>query len=369
VSADAGPPAARPEDGPARERPAGGPAGPALLEARDLARHYRLRRSGPPGRPAPVVRAVDGVSLRIPARATLGLVGESGCGKTTLGRLLLRLERPTAGEVTFGGRDWLALRGRALRAARRDVQAIFQDPLGSLDPRRTVAQALGEALGAGRRAPGEDGAGVARAGGSTGASGAGGAGEHSRVEELLDMVGLAAGVARRYPRELSGGQRQRVTIARAIAVRPRLIVCDEPVSALDVSVQAQIINLLSDLQDALDVSYLFISHNLATVRHIADEVAVMYLGRIVEQAPASQLFAAPAHPYTAALLAAVPVPDPDAVPAAAPVPGDVPSAAALPSGCRFRLRCPKAAAICAEREPDLAPVADGHLAACHFPDA
>jgi oligopeptide/dipeptide ABC transporter ATP-binding protein len=351
VSADAGPPAARPE------------SGPALLEARDLARHYRLRRSGPPGRPAPVVRAVDGVSLRIPARATLGLVGESGCGKTTLGRLLLRLERPTAGEVTFGGRDWLALRGRALRAARRDVQAIFQDPLGSLDPRRTVAQALGEALRAGRRAPGEDPAGAGTS------AGAGGSGEPGRVEELLDMVGLAAGVARRYPRELSGGQRQRVTIARAIAVRPRLIVCDEPVSALDVSVQAQIINLLSDLQDALDVSYLFISHNLATVRHIADEVAVMYLGRIVEQAPASQLFAAPAHPYTAALLAAVPVPDPDAVPAAAPVPGDVPSAAALPSGCRFRLRCPKAAAICAEREPDLAPVADGHLAACHFPDA
>jgi oligopeptide transport system ATP-binding protein len=375
VSAGAGPPAARPEDGPARERPGGGPDGPALLEARDLARHYRLRRSGPPGRPAPVVRAVDGVSLRIPARATLGLVGESGCGKTTLGRLLLRLERPTAGEVTFGGRDWLALRGRALRAARREVQAIFQDPLGSLDPRRTVTQALGEALRAGRRAPGEDPAGSGGASGAGGAAraggaaGPGGAGEHRRVEELLDMVGLAAGVARRYPRELSGGQRQRVTIARAIAVRPRLIVCDEPVSALDVSVQAQIINLLSDLQDALDVSYLFISHNLATVRHIADEVAVMYLGRIVEQAPASQLFAAPAHPYTAALLAAVPVPDPGAVPAAAPVPGDVPSAAALPSGCRFRLRCPKAAAICAEVEPDLAPVADGHLAACHFPDA
>jgi oligopeptide transport system ATP-binding protein len=339
------------EAGPAAPAPPAGPGAPALLEARDLARHYRLRRGGRPGGPAPVVRAVDGVSLRIPPRATLGLVGESGCGKTTLGRLLLRLERPTAGAVTFAGRDWLALRGRALREARRDVHAIFQDPLGSLDPRRTVAQALGEALRAGRR---EDDT----------ASEAGRFG----TGELLDMVGLAAGVARRYPRELSGGQRQRVTIARAIAVRPRLIVCDEPVSALDVSVQAQIINLLSDLQDALDVSYLFISHNLATVRHIADEVAVMYLGRIVEQAPASALFAAPAHPYTAALLAAVPVPDPDAVPAAPPVPGDVPSAAALPSGCRFRLRCPKAAAICVEREPDLAPVAAGHLAACHFPD-
>jgi oligopeptide/dipeptide ABC transporter ATP-binding protein len=345
VSAPAGPGVPAPHVGPGTPAPLAGPAEPTLLAARDLARHYRLRRHGLRGGPVPVVRAVDGVSLDIPARSTLGLVGESGCGKTTLGRLLLRLERPTAGQVTFGGEDWLALRGGALRSARRDVQAIFQDPLGSLDPRRTVAQAIGEAVRAGGRA-----------------------GEASPVGELLDQVGLAADVARRYPRELSGGQRQRVTIARAIAVQPRLIVCDEPVSALDVSVQAQIINLLSDLQDALGVSYLFISHNLATVRHIADEVAVMYLGRIVEQAPASRLFAAPAHPYTAALLAAAPVPDPDAVPAVAPVPGDVPSAAALPSGCRFRLRCPKAAAVCAEQEPALAPVAGGHLAACHFPE-
>jgi oligopeptide/dipeptide ABC transporter ATP-binding protein len=321
----------------------------ALLEASDLVKQYRLRRSG--GRAARAIRAVDGVSVQIGAGTTFGLVGESGCGKTTLGRLLLRLEHPTAGRIDFAGEDWLAKRGGQLRAARKHVQAIFQDPLGSLDPRRTAAQAITEAL-------------------TAHGMGADSAGRATRTAELLELVGLRVDVGRRYPHELSGGQRQRVTIARAIAVEPKFIVCDEAVSALDVSVQAQIINLLSDLQDSLGMSYLFISHNLATVRHLADMVGVMYLGRIVEQAPADEIFSAPAHPYTEALLAAVPVPDP-AARTPAKLAGDPVSAASLPSGCRFRLRCPRAAAICAEQEPSLSPLAGsaGRRVACHFPAA
>ena len=322
-----------------------------LLTATGLVRHYRLRRKWWLGEPPRVVRAVDGVTIEIAPRATFGLVGESGCGKTTLGRLLLRLDRPTSGQVTFGGEDWLAKRGERLRTARKDIQAIFQDPLGSLDPRRTAGHAIGEALAAHGLEPDRK----ARAG---------------RVAELLQLVGLGMDVAARYPHELSGGQRQRVTIARAIAVEPKFIVCDEAVSALDVSVQAQVINLLSDLQDSLGVSYLFISHNLATVRHLASTVAVMYLGKIVEQAPADEIFAAPAHPYTVALLAAVPVPDPAASRAQAAsgrLAGDPQSATTLPSGCRFRLRCPRAASICAEEEPSLAEQSGGHAVACHFP--
>ncbi len=327
-------------------------ASDSLLTATGLVRHYRLRRRWWLGEQPRVVRAVDGVTVEIAPGTTFGLVGESGCGKTTLGRLLLRLDRPTSGHVTFGGEDWLAKRGEQLRAARKDMQAIFQDPLGSLDPRRTAGHAIAEALAAHDIEPDRS----ARA---------------ERVTSLLRLVGLGVDVAARYPHELSGGQRQRVTIARAIAVGPRFIVCDEAVSALDVSVQAQIINLLSDLQDTLGVSYLFISHNLATVRHLASTVAVMYLGKIVEQAPADQIFAAPAHPYTAALLAAVPVPDPAASRARAasgPLAGDPQSATALPSGCRFRLRCPRAAAICAEVEPPLAEQS-GHAVACHFPSS
>jgi oligopeptide/dipeptide ABC transporter ATP-binding protein len=320
------------------------PAQPPVIEVGDLVKRYRLR-----GRRGQAVSALDGVSLTVPRRRTYGLVGESGSGKTTLGRVLLRLEEPDSGRVTFDGQDWLAKRGEPLRRARKEIQAIFQDPLGSLDPRRTAGQAITEALRA---------------------HGLGGRPERTeRAVELLALVGLPADVARRHPAQLSGGQRQRVTIARAIAVSPKFIVCDEPTSALDVSVQAQIINLLSDLQDSLSVSYLFISHSLATVRHIADRVGVMYLGKIVEEGPADRLFTQPQHPYTIALLAAAPVPDPGAARQVGPrqLRGEVPSATRLPSGCRFRIRCPRAAGVCAETEPPLTEIAPGHAAACHFP--
>jgi oligopeptide/dipeptide ABC transporter ATP-binding protein len=311
-----------------------------IVSVTDVVKHYQAGRQ--------VVRAVDGVSFTIARRSTFGLVGESGCGKSTLGRLLLRLEQPTSGQVSFDGRDdWLRLRGEKLRQARKDIQAVFQDPLGALDPRRTAAYSIGEALRAhGRYDPG-------------------------RVRELLDQVGLTREQGRRRPRQLSGGQRQRVTIARAIASRPKFVVCDEATSALDVSVQAQIINLLSDLKDELGVSYLFISHNLATVRHIADQVGVMYLGTLVETGPARRIFTAPAHPYTRALLAAVPVPDPAAgTDQPRHLGGEAVSATSLPSGCRFRPRCPRAQDICAVTEPLPRPLlpGDGHLVACHFPE-
>ncbi len=318
-----------------------------VVEVSDVVKRYRLR--GGHGR---TVRALDGVSLTVGTQRTYGLVGESGSGKTTLGRVLLRLEDPDSGRITFDGQDWLARRGERLRRARKEIQAVFQDPLGALDPRRTAGYAIGEALAAHGLAQDK-------------------AARERQAAELLAMVGLPAEVARRHPAELSGGQRQRVTIARAIAVRPKFVICDEPTSALDVSVQAQIINLLSDLQESLGVSYLFISHSLAAVRHIADRVGVMYLGKIVEEAPASRLFSAPQHPYTSALLAAAPVPDPSAAPARKDgtrhLGGEIPSAAVLPSGCRFRLRCPRAQAVCAQQEPLLSEVSAGHAVACHFP--
>lgn len=320
-----------------------------LLEVWDLVCHFKLRRKWWKGGPAPVVRAVDGVSLSVGRQETYALVGESGCGKSTLGRLILRLERPTSGAVRFEGRDWLALRGDHLRQARREVQAIFQDPLGALDPRRTVGKSVEEALDAHNLAKGQ----AAR----------------RRVAELLESVGLRPALAARYPHELSGGQRQRVTVARAIAGGPKFIVADEAVSALDVSVQAQVINLLADLQESLGVSYLFISHGLATVRHMADRVGVMYLGRLVEEAPAEELFSAPAHPYTKALLSAAPAPDPTTASKGVELRGEVPSAASLPSGCRFRTRCPKAKEICREAEPVLLAVAKGRSVACHFPES
>jgi oligopeptide transport system ATP-binding protein len=310
----------------------------ALLRVRDLRKWYPLR-AGLFGRPRAFVRAVDGVSFDIAPGETLALVGESGCGKTTVGRAILRLVPPTAGEVQFAGHDVLALRGRELRRLRRQMQLVFQDPYASLNPRMTVGAIVGEAL---------EVHGLAR-----------GSELEDRVAAVLTRVGLSADHRGRYPHEFSGGQRQRIGIARALVLEPRFVVCDEAVSALDVSIQAQILNLLAELQEELALTYLFISHDLAVVEHLADRVAVMYLGKIVESAPVEELFADPRHPYTRALLAANPVPDPDAVAAPMPVEGEVPSAIAPPSGCAFHPRCPLAFEPCALREPALGPGADG----------
>ena len=319
--------------------------GDVLLEARDLAMYFPVT-AGIFRHVVGHVRAVDGVSFDIARGETLGLVGESGCGKSTTGRLLLRLLRATGGHVRFEGAPVFALQGEALRALRRDMQIVFQDPFSSLNPRMTVRDMLAEpfVIHGRRRAA------------------------RSRVPDLLHRVGLAPEHAARYPHQFSGGQRQRIGIARALALAPKLLVCDEPVSALDVSIQAQILNLLQDLQRDLGLTYLFIAHDLSVVRHICDRVAVMYLGQIVEQADAGRLFAEPAHPYTQALLSAVPHVDPGRRRERVALAGDVPNAAAPPTGCRFHTRCPFAQPHCRDHEPALAPVPDapGHEAACHL---
>ena len=299
------------------------------------------------GRPRPAVRAVDEVSLEIRRGETLALVGESGCGKSTLGRLLLRLIEPSAGRVFVGDAELTGLSRGQMRAMRRRVQMIFQDPYGSLSPRRSVADIVAEPL---------EVFGLVRSRKE----------RRDKVAELLRQVGLPPSTMDRYPRQFSGGQRQRIGIARAISVDPAFIVADEPVSALDVSIQAQIVNLLQDLQEQKRLSYLFIAHDLAVVRHIADRVAVMYLGRIVETGPKAAVYSAPHHPYTQALLSAAPEPDPDRPQRRIILQGDVPSPSNVPSGCSFRTRCPLAQEVCARERPALAPVDGGHLAACHF---
>lgn len=320
-----------------------------LLSVRGLTKRFPVRR-GVLRRVTGAVRAVESVDLDVCAGQCLGLVGESGCGKTTLGRAILRLIEPDAGSIRFDGTDVIELPARALRAFRRHAQVIFQNPYGSLNPRLTAGQTVAEGV---RLHRGDRSGPPVR----------------QQVRELLETVGLAPGAERRYPHELSGGQRQRVGIARALSVRPRFIVCDEPVSALDVSVRAQIINLLRRLQGQFDLSYLFISHDLSVVRHVCDTVAVMYLGHIVEHAPADLLFATPRHHYTHALLSAIPVPDPRVRTRRLVLEGDVPSPIAPPPGCPFHPRCPAADAVCREQMPPLVEHAPEHLAACHHPRA
>ena len=312
-----------------------------LLDLRDVVKHFPVRDAL--GRRAGAVHAVDGVSLSVAEGEVLAIVGESGCGKSTLGRVMLRLIEPDSGSVRFAGEDLASLSPSALRARRRDMQIIFQDPFGSLDPRMTVAQAIAEPLRLHRLVPRTE--------------------EPARVAELLRRVGLRPESAGRWPHEFSGGQRQRIAIARALASNPRLIIGDEPVSALDVSVQAQVINLLRDLIRDLRLTFVLVSHDLGVVRHVADRVAVMYLGRIVEEGPAEDVLGAPRHPYTRALVAAMP----GAQTKTPPLEGDVPSPIAPPSGCRFHTRCAFAAERCRAETPRLAGV--GHAVACHFAES
>lgn len=320
-----------------------------LLQVQDLYKHFPINK-GLFSQGKNKVHAVDGISFDIYDGETLGLVGESGCGKSTAGRTILQLHRPTAGKVLFDGQDLAQLRGSELRKQRRYLQMIFQDPYASLNPRMTVGQIIGEPMQIHNTFKGKD--------------------QQTRVQELLELVGLNPGFINRYPHEFSGGQRQRIGVARALALQPKLIVCDEPISALDVSIQAQVVNLLEDLQEQLGLTYLFIAHDLSMVRHISNRIAVMYLGIIVELSDRNALYSNPIHPYTKALLSAVPFPDPFVEENRKRIilEGDVPSPVNPPSGCRFRTRCPYAKEICSNEKPDFREVLPGHFVACHFSD-
>jgi oligopeptide transport system ATP-binding protein len=320
-----------------------------LLEVRHLIKHFPIKSGVLIDREVASVKAVDDVSLTVREGETLGLVGESGCGKSTLCRTLLRLIEPTSGSIRFEGREIGGITQSELRPLRREMQMIFQDPYASLNPRRRVGQIVGDPM----RQHGL----------------ASGAGVKKEVQELLERVGLSSEHYNRFPHEFSGGQRQRIGIARALGLRPKLIIADEPVSALDVSIQAQIINLLDDLQDEFGLTYIFVAHDLGVVRHVSDRIAVMYLGKIVEYAPARQLYTSPVHPYTVALLSAVPIPDPKLNAEREPLvlEGDVPSPVDPPAACRFHTRCPWATEICAEVEPPLMDFGKGRIAACHHP--
>jgi oligopeptide transport system ATP-binding protein len=323
--------------------------GDPLLDVKHLVKHFPIKEGLLIDREVAAVHAVDDCSLTLHEGETLGLVGESGCGKSTICRAIMQLIRPTSGSVRFQGQELVGRSRKQMQPLRREMQMIFQDPFASLNPRKRIGQIVGDPLQLHGLASGRE--------------------LRRNVQELLDRVGLSAEHYNRYPHEFSGGQRQRIGIARALALRPKLIIADEPVSALDVSIQAQIINLLDDLQDEFGLSYIFVAHDLGVVRHVSDRIAVMYLGKIVERSPAAVLYKRPIHPYSVALLSAVPIPDPKANAARTPVvlEGDVPSPVDPPSACRFHTRCPWATEICSEDEPPLADYGSGQAAACHHP--